>query len=107
MAATPVGGAEKEAESEGVDVEAGLETMEDFASTESGSEDMTPLEPAHAFSLLQPAERHPSPDVPSDISDPEPGTAPLEPAVHQPSPSRDDEPLAQAPHDHPDPDQER
>lgn len=59
----------------------------------------TALEPAHAFSLLQPVERHPFPDVPSDTAPAPSGpaheaqppqTAFTAPAVHQ----SDDAPAA-------------
>ena len=106
-AAAQADAAEHETESEGVDGEAGLEAMEDFSPTETGGEHTAPLEPAHAFSLLQPVERHPSPDVPPDVPGPERETARHEPAVNQPSPTGHDQPVEQAPHDRPEPDQER
>jgi hypothetical protein len=70
-----------------------IETAEGSASTS--------LEPAHAFSLLQPVERHPQVDSPAaEPQDRSVATPPLPPA--QPSPPRD-EPVPPAPVDHADP----
>jgi hypothetical protein len=99
--------AEHEPESEGIDVVAESEPIDEIARSENESEIMAPLEPAHAFSLLQPSERHPSPDGPPDSTRPEPEPVEQAAPVNPPLQSPDDEPVAPAPHDRPEPDQER
>ena len=97
--------AEPEGEPDGMDVE--IELVEDSDAPDGAGESAAPLEPAHTFSLLQPSERHPSPDVPPDAHPPEleaVAPAPPEPAADLPSTPRDDEPVAETHHDRPDPD---
>ena len=90
-----------EGEGDSADLDEG-ETEDVVTETAEGS-GSTSLEPAHAFSLLQSVERHPSIDSPA-TDPPEPAAvappAPAPPA--QPTPPRD-EPVPPEPVDHADP----
>jgi hypothetical protein len=78
------------------------EPAAEASSSERHAEDSASLEPAHTFSLLQPAERHPSVEADSFTQrPPEPAPAPPSPpadAPVQPTPPRD-EPVPPAPVD--------
>ena len=79
--------------------------VEDSDAPDGAGESAAPLEPAHTFSLLQPSERHPSPDAPPDERPQELAAppAPPEPAADLPGTPRDDEPFAETHPDRPDP----